>query len=123
MEQDTDHQQQMAQLHYRQGLVKFNQVCHQISQLNAFLDQQLLRHHQAKVTRQKSFKYTLGMRIAVVEGVRDMFLEYASRKAEELDELHELLAGQLNPALEEEGSEGEQEEEVMEVEVLAFGLV
>ena len=70
----------------------YSSACVQLSVLNVQMDQLSKRFDRVDKTGQKSFRYTLRMRMAVLEGVRNMFYQFASIKAFLINRLrHEIL--------------------------------
>lgn len=69
---------------------RFKRACEQIVHLNHSLDALGNRYKKA-MTDNKSFQYSLRLRIAVVEGVRNMFYGYAYQKAESVAEIRQEL--------------------------------
>lgn len=65
----------------------FHKACNQIILLNNQIDALQSRYDGAVKANKRAFRYSLRLRLAVLEGVRNMFYEYASRKADELEEL------------------------------------
>ena len=62
-----------------------------------------VRYNQATHDEQRSWRYTLRLQLATLEGVRNMFFEYAHRYADELEALQDTLvsAGVLSNTEEE----------------------
>ena len=65
----------------------FRKACEQIVQLNRRLDEMAKRYDKASKENHRSFRYSLRLRMAVTEGVRNMYYEYASNKADEITNL------------------------------------
>lgn len=65
----------------------FRKACEQIVQLNRRLDEMAKRYDKASKENHRSFRYSLRLRMAVTEGVRNMYYEYASNKADEITTL------------------------------------
>lgn len=65
----------------------FKRACDEIIALNRQLDELSRRYEKASKENRRSFRYSLRLRMAVTEGVRNMFYEYASAKADEITEL------------------------------------
>jgi len=63
---------------------KFNRACQQISGLSRQLGQVKTRYSRARADNSKHFRYKLRLKLTVIQGVRDMYCEYARRKAEEI---------------------------------------
>ena len=72
---------------------RFKKACEQIVQLNYSLDALQLRYNRAKKDNNRSFRYTLRLRIAVVDGMRNMYFDYAHKKAEAVADLRQELFG------------------------------
>ncbi|KAK6180567.1 hypothetical protein SNE40_012698 [Patella caerulea] len=65
----------------------FRRACEQIVQLNRRLDEMAKRYDKASRENHRSFRYSLRLRMAVTEGVRNMYYEYAANKADEITNL------------------------------------
>ena len=74
---------------------RFKRACEQIVQLNYSLDALQQRYNKAKKDNHKSFRYSLRLRIAVVDGMRNMYYDYAHKKAETVAELRQELFGEV----------------------------
>lgn len=74
---------------------RFKRACEQIVQLNYSLDALQQRYSKAKKDNHKSFRYSLRLRIAVVDGMRNMYYDYAHKKAETIAELRQELFGEV----------------------------
>lgn len=72
---------------------KFKRSCEQIVLLNDKLDDLQNRYDTAKRDDRRSFRYPLRLKIAVVDGVRNMYYEYAMRQAKEVAEIKGHLYG------------------------------
>jgi uncharacterized glyoxalase superfamily protein PhnB len=70
-------------------------ACEQIVQLHYSLDALQQRYNKAKKDNHKSFRYSLRLRIAVVDGMRNMYYDYAHKKAEVVAELRQELFGEV----------------------------
>ena len=68
---------------------KFRRACAQIVLLNNEIEALQTRYNRAMKTNRRSFRYSIRLRLATLEGIRNMFYEYASRMADELEELQE----------------------------------
>ena len=66
---------------------KFERACDQIVLLNNEILDLQSRYDRAASEHQRSWRYYLRLRIATVEGIRDMYHKYATLRADELDEL------------------------------------
>ena len=78
---------------------KFHRACHHIRMLNRRIEETQSRYDNAYARQQRPFRYTYRLQIATLEGVRNMFYEYASRQAEKLEKIQEELieAGLISP--------------------------
>lgn len=74
---------------------RFKKACEQIVQLNYSLDALQQRYNKAKKDNHRSFRYSLRLRIAVVDGMRNMYYDYAHKKAEAIAELRQELFGEV----------------------------
>ena len=74
---------------------RFKRACVHIVQLNYSLDALQQRYNKAKKDNHKSFRYSLRLRIAVVDGMRNMYYDYAHKKAEVVVELRQELFGEV----------------------------
>lgn len=73
---------------------KFKRACTQIVLLNKQLDEIQERYRRAKRDNFRCYRYNLRLKLAVIEGVRNMYYEYAHIKAEEVAELRLQLFGE-----------------------------
>ena len=71
--------------------MKFRRACDQILLLNNQIDDLQTRYNRAMKANRRSFRYSLRLQLATLEGVRNMFYEYASRRADELEGLQTQL--------------------------------
>jgi len=71
---------------------KFRRSCDQIVLLNEQLSACHFRYKKARKDERKSHRYPLRLRLAIIEGVRNMFYDYASRQAAEAEQMHNWLA-------------------------------
>ena len=74
---------------------QFRRSCDQIVHLNLALRGLTTRYKKAKTENHRSFRYPLRLKLAAVEGVRNMYYDYAKLKAEEIQGLRDELQGQL----------------------------
>ena len=70
---------------------RFRRACEQIVQLNYKLDELQCRYLKAKRENMRTFRYSLRLRLAVVEGLRNTYYDYAHQKAETVAELRQEL--------------------------------
>jgi len=70
---------------------KFRLSCNQVVILNNEIEYLQNRYDKAVEDHRRSFRYFLRLKIATLEGVRNMIYEYACRRADQLDTMHEQL--------------------------------
>ena len=70
---------------------QFRRSCDQIILINQALGSLSYRYRKAKATNTRSFRYPLRLRLAVVEGIRNMYYDYAKQKAAEVQNLRDGL--------------------------------
>ena len=75
---------------------KFKQACNQLVLLNNFIEYTQNRYDRAVRNNRRSFRYSYRLRLCTLEGVRNMFYEYASQSADELDTLQDRLMNEFN---------------------------
>ena len=82
---------------------KFRRSCRQVVLLNQRITDLQARYKRAYRDDRKSFRYTLRLSLATTEGIRNMYYEYASRKADELEAVQDQLveAGVLSDSEED----------------------
>ena len=73
----------------------FKRACDQIVQLNRKMDSVMQRYYAARSTVNRNFRYKLRLRLAVVEGIRNMYYDYANLKASAIVSLRRELFGQI----------------------------
>ena len=71
---------------------KFQHSCNQILILNSRIEDAQSRFDHAITNRQSTFRYSIRLRLVTLEGIRNMFYEYASRVSERLETLQLQLA-------------------------------
>ena len=81
---------------------QFRRSCDQIILINQTLRSLNHWYRKSKTANMKSFRYPLRLRLATVEGIRNIYYDYAKLKAEEVQSLREAL-------LEESGADSEHE--------------
>ena len=69
----------------------FRQACDQIIVMNNQINYLQTRYERAMKKNRRSFRYSLRLKLATLEGVRNMYYEYASRKADDLEQLQNEL--------------------------------
>jgi len=70
---------------------RFQTACDQIVLLNQRLGDVQRRYKIAKHTGNKAFRYNLRLKLAVIEGCRNMFYDYAYTKADQVADLRREL--------------------------------
>lgn len=77
---------------------KFRRACKQIMLLNQCIEDKQTRYNRAHRNNQRSWRYTLRLQLATLEGMRNMFYEYAHKRADELEALQDAMveAGMLS---------------------------
>ena len=95
---------------------KFRVACSQLILLNNAIDEAEVRYHRAQAAERRSYRYTLRLKLCTLEGVRNMFYEYASSHADELEKLQLKLYEDTgivwNDALAEDSFNNQDEETV-----------
>ncbi|KAL4217647.1 hypothetical protein ACF0H5_022389 [Mactra antiquata] len=86
----------------RKAQNNFGRACDQIVILNRRMEGVLYRYNKARIHTNRSFRYKLRLRLAIVEGVRNMFYEYANRKAHEIVKLRRDLFGEIVEVISDE---------------------
>jgi hypothetical protein len=86
---------------------RFRRACEQIVLLNHKLEDLQRRYARAKSENRKSFRYSLRLRLAVVEGLRNTYYDYAHGKADHVAELRQELFGERVLVVEEAISDSE----------------
>lgn len=67
----------------------YGMACLQLTVLNQRFEQLTRRYDRADKLGQKSFRYSLRMKMAILEGVRNMFYEFATLKACDVNKLRQ----------------------------------
>jgi hypothetical protein len=70
---------------------KFQRACNQIRLLNHRIKDKQVRYNRAYKVNQRSWWYTLRLQLASMEGMRNMFYEYAYLHADEMEALQDIL--------------------------------
>lgn len=70
---------------------RFYYSCRQVVLLNNQIEELKARYDRAVIEDRSSFICSLSMRIATLEGIRNMFYEYVCSRSDLLDSLHEEL--------------------------------
>jgi len=66
---------------------RFRKACDQIVLLNQTLGAVQKRYKSAKRSNNRVFRYNLRLKLAAIEGVRNMYYDYAYSKADKIAEL------------------------------------
>lgn len=74
---------------------KFRSACCQLTLLNTKLEELQERYHRAKTDNFRCFRYNIRLKLACVEGVRNMYYDYAFMQAEIVAELRQQLFGEI----------------------------
>lgn len=70
---------------------KFRRACRQIVILNNKIEGLQSRYDRAYKVNRRSFRYGLRLQLATTEGMRNMYYEYACRRADELETIQDKL--------------------------------
>ena len=70
---------------------KFRRARQQILILNERIEGLLVRYRRSEQDGRRSFKCSERLQVATVEGVRNMYFEYARRQCEIMDDLQDAL--------------------------------
>jgi len=73
---------------------RFQRACDQIVLLNLKLSDVQKRYKRAREENNRAFRYPQRLRLAAIEGVRNMYYDYAYSMAERVSELREELFGE-----------------------------
>ena len=66
---------------------RFKKACDQIVLLNQRLGEVQKRYKMAKRSNNRAFRYNLRLKLAAIEGIRNMYYDYAYNKADRVAEL------------------------------------
>jgi len=94
----------------QQTEIRFRKACNQINLLNRKMESIHKRYNFAKKNNHRVFRYKLRLRLAVVEGLRNMYYEYANKKASRVVELRRELYNENVEVVEQEDSDFEDSE-------------
>jgi len=86
---------------------KFRRSCHHIRMLSRRIEETQVRYDRAFAAGRRSFRYSHRLKLATHEGMRNMYYEYACRRADELEQMQETLIqrGLISDSSEESGHE------------------
>ena len=81
---------------------KFRKACQQLHLLNQSIERTEIRYERAQSASALPFRYMLRLQLATLEGIQNMYYEYACQCADKLDTLQEQLiaAGLVSPITE-----------------------
>ena len=71
---------------------KFLSACKQVRKMNKNFESLQVRYDRAKRDNKKSFRYSLQLQKDTIEGVRNVFYQYACKVGDEIQELQLKLA-------------------------------
>lgn len=86
---------------------RFRRACEQIVLLNHKLEELQSRYARAKADNHRTYRYSLRLRLAVVEGLRNTYYDYAHGKADHVAELRKELFGEHVMIVEDDVSDSE----------------
>ena len=90
---------------------RFKRACEQIVQLNYKMSDLQSRYSKAKNENHRSFRYSLRLRLAVVEGLRNMYYDYAHNKAQTVADLRREMFGEDVQIISDDMSDSGSDEE------------
>lgn len=70
---------------------KFQRACAQVLLLNNHVHDLQTRYDRAVQDNRRQYRYTLRLRLCTVEGLRNMYYEYACQSADEIEALEETM--------------------------------
>lgn len=91
---------------------KFRRACEQLVVLNAKIDGLQDRYNRAKADNARAFRYSLRLRLSVVEGMRNMYYDYAHWQAVQVTKLRTVIFVDQLPS---SGYEDEDDDDVMDL--------
>ncbi|OWF41145.1 hypothetical protein KP79_PYT16485 [Mizuhopecten yessoensis] len=77
--------------HLRTSKIHFRRACQQLVQLNTRLRFLTNRYQRAKEENRRSFRYSLRLRLALFEGTRNMYYDFAMAKLSDINEVTGIL--------------------------------
>ena len=84
---------------------RFKRACQQLVILNNAIKEIQTKYDRAVRANQRSCRYLTRLRLVTLEGVRNMFWEYANSRADLLDEMQDRLMEEFNVDWEEVNAE------------------
>ncbi|KAH3752873.1 hypothetical protein DPMN_187499 [Dreissena polymorpha] len=76
---------------------QFRYACRQVMIISSHLEEATLQYHVADRTGNKIFSYNIRLRLSILDGVRNMFYEFAAKKAAEIIELQQSVFDVIEP--------------------------
>ena len=70
---------------------KFQRACAQVLLLNNLVQELQTRYDRAVLDNRRQYRYTLRLRLCTVEGLRNMYYEYACQSADEIEALEDTM--------------------------------
>ena len=70
---------------------KFRMSCHHIRMLNRQIEMIQVRYDRSFSSGQGTFRYSHRLKLATYEGMRNMYYEYACRRADQLEQIQDVL--------------------------------
>ena len=66
---------------------KFRLCCNQLVRINNLIEDVEIRYNRSQAENRRSYRYILRLKLCTLEGVRNVFYEYAYAKADELEKM------------------------------------
>ena len=66
---------------------KFRNSCSQLVLINNLIEETEIHYNRSQSENRRSYRYILRLKLCTLEGVRNMFYEYAYAKADELEKM------------------------------------
>ena len=66
---------------------KFRNACSQLVLINNMIEETEIHYNRSQAENRRSYRYILRLKLCTLEGVRNMFYEYAYAKADELEKM------------------------------------
>lgn len=86
---------------------KFQKACLHLKKINRLMDQQQTRYHRAEINGQNSFRYNQRIRLCVLEGIKEVYYQYAFRLAQKLDDMRQAAGYIIISDEDQEWSDGD----------------
>lgn len=94
----------------------FRRACEQIVLLNQRLDEVQVRYEAARDNNARAFRYNLRLKLAIVEGMRNVYYDYAHTKAKLVANLRRELYNEVVQIVTEDDPNGERDGDRLEME-------